>query len=46
LPISARSSLLGKIPASESLFAFTITMTRIAMSPFLYWSLVSVWNYF
>src|SRR5712692_442016 len=33
LPILARSSMLGRIPASESLLALTITITRIAKAP-------------
>src|SRR5262249_2372575 len=32
-PISARSSFLGRMPASESLLALTITMTLISFSP-------------
>src|SRR5260370_36789126 len=44
-PISARSFCFGKTPASESLLAFTITITRILVSPF--WSglgLVAGWS--
>src|SRR6266496_4162980 len=45
-PISVRSSLLGRTPASESLFALTITMNRIVVSPFglkhLIWMPLSV----
>src|SRR6266478_871468 len=32
-PISASSSALGKVPASEDLLALTITMNRIFLSP-------------
>src|SRR3982751_3321409 len=41
LPISARRSLLGNTPASESLLALTITITRIGISPVFYWELGS-----
>src|SRR5258708_17597909 len=33
LPILARISVLGRMPASETLLALTITITRIAMTP-------------
>jgi hypothetical protein len=33
LPILVKSSVLGRTPASESLLAFTITMTFIVVSP-------------
>src|SRR5207247_11303488 len=33
-PISVRIFLLGRTPASESLFALTSTMNRIVVSPF------------
>src|SRR5262249_38364127 len=34
LPIAARISGPGRTPASDSLLAFTMTMTRIVVSPF------------
>src|ERR1700721_428984 len=41
LPMLVRSSVLGRMPASESLLALTITMQRIDVSPFIYgWSRV------
>src|SRR5258708_8238689 len=33
LPILARISVLGRMPASETLLALTITITRIALTP-------------
>jgi hypothetical protein len=34
--MAARISVLGIWPASDSLLAFTITITRIGVSPLLY----------
>jgi hypothetical protein len=34
LPMLVRSSVLGRMPASESLLALTTTMQRIVVSPF------------
>src|SRR5258707_6408655 len=43
LPMLVRSSVLGRMPASESLLALTITMQRIGVSPFLFgWSWTSL----
>src|SRR5260370_19732376 len=43
LPMLARSLVLGRTPASESLLALTNTMQRIVVSPFIFgWSWTSV----